>query len=296
MFSVCPHLGGGQVRVQPGGGVRSESSRGGVRSESSRGGVRSESSWGGGVRSVQLGGGVSILRPLAGGMPLAFTQEDFLVQDLFTINICVCDFDATKRWVKRYIILVQTNPYREVKKVNYQDDLDSAITQKGVTNPFYVVSALAVHIGDCTGSMQSVFGINADVNKKVLLRERKRHTARCVANTPYVVLTGYPPGGYPVRYPPGGYLDPPWGVPGLVPPPGGVYPDPPPGGVPGQVPWGGTQSGTPPGGYPDPPSPPMDRQTPVKTVPSRRTTYAGGNKCSVWAYPSTFLTRSESIC
>ena len=24
------------------------------------------------------GGGVSILRPLAGGMPLAFTQEDFL--------------------------------------------------------------------------------------------------------------------------------------------------------------------------------------------------------------------------
>ena len=24
-------------------------------------------------------GGVSILRPLAGGMPLAFTQEDFLV-------------------------------------------------------------------------------------------------------------------------------------------------------------------------------------------------------------------------
>ena len=50
--------------------------------------------------------------------------------------------------------------------------------------------------------------------------------------------------------------------------PRGGYPDPP-GGVPGQVP--------PPGGYPDPPSPPVDRQTPVKTVPSRRTTYAGGN-------------------
>ena len=43
------------------------------------------------------------------------------------------------------------------------------------------------------------------INKKVLLRERKRHTARRVASTPYVVLTGYPPsrpdltggGGYP---------------------------------------------------------------------------------------------------
>ena len=49
-------------------------------------------------------------------------------------------------------------------------------------------------------------------NKKVLLRERKRHTARRVASTPYVVLTGYPPhqSGYPPgqgtpwpRYPPG---------------------------------------------------------------------------------------------
>ena len=107
-------------------------------------------------------------------------------------------------------------------------------------------------------------------NKKVLLRERKRHTARCVANTPYVVLTGYPPGGgtrvpplrggYPVRYP-GGSGYPPGGVPSQV--PGGVR-------VP---PRGGTRSGTPggsgypsrggvpsqvppPGGYPDPPSPP----------------------------------------
>ena len=26
------------------------------------------------------------------------------------------------------------------------------------------------------------------------------------------------------------------------------------------------------------PPPPVDRQTPVKTVPSRRTTYAGGNE------------------
>ena len=36
-------------------------------------------------------------------------------------------------------------------------------------------------------------------NKKVLLCERKRHTACHVASTPYVVLTGYPhpPAGYP---------------------------------------------------------------------------------------------------
>ena len=48
-------------------------------------------------------------------------------------------------------------------------------------------------------------------NKKVLLRERKRHTTRRVASTPYVVLTGYPPAGYPPTRvtprvtPPGGY-------------------------------------------------------------------------------------------
>ena len=39
-------------------------------------------------------------------------------------------------------------------------------------------------------------------NKKILLRERKRHTAHCVVSTPSVVLTGYPlhlPGGYPAR-------------------------------------------------------------------------------------------------
>ena len=32
-------------------------------------------------------------------------------------------------------------------------------------------------------------------DKKVLLRERKRHTARRVVSTPSVVLTGYPPRG-----------------------------------------------------------------------------------------------------
>ena len=84
-------------------------------------------------------------------------------------------------------------------------------------------------------------------NKKVLLRERKRHTARRVASTPYVVLTGYPPTRVPpgrvppswvppqevpppARYPPAGYppswVPPPWqgtppAGPGRVPPPSG---------------------------------------------------------------------------
>ena len=45
------------------------------------------------------------------------------------------------------------------------------------------------------------------INKKVLLRERKRHTARHVASTPYVVLTGYPPTRVPPQagYPRAGY-------------------------------------------------------------------------------------------
>ena len=101
-------------------------------------------------------------------------------------------------------------------------------------------------------------------NKKVLLRERKRHTARRVVSTPSVVLPGYPPqggggtrsgtpppggvrypplggvpgqvpGGYPVRYPPPGVRYPPWG--GYL---GGVQ----------SGTRGGTQSGTPQGGYP----------------------------------------------
>ena len=66
-------------------------------------------------------------------------------------------------------------------------------------------------------------------SKKVLLRERKRHTARRVVNTPSVVLSGHPPpltwlggypvGGYPIWVPPlPGY--PPRAGPGRVPPPG----------------------------------------------------------------------------
>ena len=100
-------------------------------------------------------------------------------------------------------------------------------------------------------------------NKKVLLRERKRHTARRVVSTPSVVLTGYPPPGGvpgPDRVPPrGGYPDldltgyPPGGYPVRYPPPGGV-----PGPGPDRVspPGGGylDLTGYPPGGgYPDPP-------------------------------------------
>ena len=38
---------------------------------------------------------------------------------------------------------------------------------------------------------------NQTEHKKVLLHERKRHTARHVVSTPSVVLPGYPPGGVP---------------------------------------------------------------------------------------------------
>ena len=58
VFSLSTLGGGGQVRVQPGGGVRSESSRGGGvsgQSPAGGGGVRSESSRGG----VQSSQGVS---------------------------------------------------------------------------------------------------------------------------------------------------------------------------------------------------------------------------------------------
>ena len=85
-------------------------------------------------------------------------------------------------------------------------------------------------------------------DKKVLLRERKRHTARRVVSTPSVVLTGYPPGRVPPiltwsgGYPVGGTL------------PG--YPPSWPGGYPGRVPPGRVPpsrvplTGYPPAGYP----------------------------------------------
>ena len=108
--------GGGGGQVQPVGGVRS--SRGGeVRSSwlgggsgpaggggqvQSVGGVRSSWPGGGQVQpgggQVQLagggsgpagGGGVRILRPLAGSIPLAFTQEDFLVINQISTQLTV---------------------------------------------------------------------------------------------------------------------------------------------------------------------------------------------------------------
>ena len=125
-------------------------------------------------------------------------------------------------------------------------------------------------------------------NKKVLLRERKRHTARREASTPYVILTGYPPwAGYPLL---AGYPAPPAGYPPARVPPAGY----PPGRVlprAGYLP-GWTWQGTPPPAAPwhsgkcckalwDTGTPPpvdrqMEGQTRVKTLPSRRTTYAGG--------------------
>ena len=95
-------VGGGQVQLAGGGGGSGPASGGGGQVQLAGGGGSGPASGGGQVQlagggvgqvqpgggQVQLaggrgqsagGGGVSILRPLAGGMPLAFTQEDFLV-------------------------------------------------------------------------------------------------------------------------------------------------------------------------------------------------------------------------
>ena len=117
-------------------------------------------------------------------------------------------------------------------------------------------------------------------NKKVLLRERKRHTARRVASNPYVVLTGYPPSqGTPPwpGYPPGQGTPPPGYPPSQGTPPARVPP------------WLDLA------GYPPPwlphgilgnvakhygiwvPPPRCELTNKVKLLPSRRTTYAGGN-------------------
>ena len=100
-------------------------------------------------------------------------------------------------------------------------------------------------------------------NKKVLLCERKRHTARRVVSTPYVVLTGYPPcpdlvRGYPAGGCPGGgyptWVTPWQGTPSWL--GGGTqvgYPQQgtPLTGYPSRVPpWQGTPAGYPLAGYP----------------------------------------------
>ena len=117
--------------------------------------------------------------------------------------------------------------------------------------------------------------------KKVLLRERKRHTAHRVASTPYVVLNGYPPSRVPPWSWPGGGYSAYLGTPQQGTPQQGMPP--------GRYPPGWTWQGTPPGvcpmafwemlqsimgyGYP----PPRCGQTnKVKLLPSRGTTYAGG--------------------
>ena len=114
-------------------------------------------------------------------------------------------------------------------------------------------------------------------HKKVLLRERKRHTIRCVASTPYVVLTGYPPppSGYPPQpgYPPGQGTPPPQLDLAGYPPRAGPGRVPPPPGCPMAF-WEMLQSIM---GYGYPPSP-CGQTNKVKLLPSRRTTYAGGNK------------------
>ena len=55
---------------------------------------------------------------------------------------------------------------------------------------------------------------HCSVYKKVLLRERKRHTACRVVNTPSVVLTGYPLAGYPPGRVPPSRVSPGWTWPG----------------------------------------------------------------------------------
>ena len=116
-------------------------------------------------------------------------------------------------------------------------------------------------------------------NKKVLLRERKRHTARCVSSARYAGVGVPSPrsggwylvpglGDYPVPGSRGGYP-----IPGL-----GGYPIPCPGGVPHPDLVGG---------YPPEPEmgyPPrnVNRQTfPSINITFPRTTYAGGkNRCA----------------
>ena len=80
-------------------------------------------------------------------------------------------------------------------------------------------------------------------NKKVLLRERKRHTARRVLSTPSVVLPGYPPPDRvsPPFWPSQGSTWP--GYPQAGYPPSRVLPL-------SWPCWGGTWPGYPPAGYP----------------------------------------------
>ena len=124
-------------------------------------------------------------------------------------------------------------------------------------------------------------------NKKVCLRERKRHTARRVEYSFCCPILADPPRLTPPGWPTP-VVDPP--LPWLTPPswPPWLTTTPPPFCPPGLPPPPPILASHPPGWSPPPnewvgwltPPPPVDRQmdgqTRIKTLPSRRTTYAGG--------------------
>ena len=133
------------------------------------------------------------------------------------------------------------------------------------------------------------------VNKKFLLRERKRHTDRCVSSTPSVSWSGVPPGrGYPparsdrgvpkVGYPPHHHL-----------PAGGTSPatcdmghPPRPGPTGGHPRWGMPlpAGGTPQLDLAGVPPPGVDRQTDTcQNITFPRATYAvGNNVINIWCW------------
>ena len=136
------------------------------------------------------------------------------------------------------------------------------------------------------------------LNKKVLLRERKRHTACRVVSTHSVVVSWLTPpsAGWPPLLteltpplidltpppPPADWPDPPSAADWPEPPLPADWPDPPP-----------------PADWPDPPPwagcPPCEQTNKVKLLPSRRTTYAGGKNQSVFGICIVLMLSSEKV-
>ena len=102
VFSLFTSGGGGGQSSRGGGGVSRASGGGGLSSQWGEGGGQS-SQWGGSVQPAGGGGGVSPASRggarqggvsqdrnyyTAGGMPLAFTQEDFLVIFVYSLRSC----------------------------------------------------------------------------------------------------------------------------------------------------------------------------------------------------------------
>ena len=128
--------------------------------------------------------------------------------------------------------------------------------------PFDKKKTFIICVSGCVFTATTYWNIesNNNGNKKVLLRERKRHTDRGVSSTPSVVLyevgyppvgvpppaksdrgvpeVGYPPSGYPLARSGGGYLR--WGTPCQGTPPARW------GTPPSQVWWGVPKVGYPP--------------------------------------------------